>query len=272
MRFFPQTSSNVLFTSRVAVVRACLFFDCRGEPDHAAGSGSAAGDRRQGLSSCRHSERPDARCGQRRRATRAGFSHQVDDRLSGVSRAQGPGAHTLANGNGVGEGLACGGIENVHRSQKSGVGGRAAARRDRAVGQRRGDCAGGSHGRLRGGIRRADESRGGKDGHEGNTLRERHRTARATAGFDRDRPRADRRGRHPGFPGVLPALFDQGVPLQQHHAIESQPAALERPVRRRRQDRIYRRCGLLSDRVGEAWPSAAACRGARRGVRCGARE
>src|SRR5205814_10249108 len=46
--------------------------------------------------------------------------------------------------------------------------------------------------------------------------------------------RADRRGRHPGFPGVLPALFDQGVPLQQHHAIESQPAALERPVRRRR--------------------------------------
>ena len=74
------------------------------------------------------------------------------------------------------------------------------------------------------------------------------------------------------FPEYLPALFDQGVPLQQHHAIESQPAAVERPVRRRREDRIYRRCGLLPDRVGEAWPSAAACRGARRGVRRGARE
>jgi hypothetical protein len=29
MCFFPQTSSNVLFPSHVAVVRACGFFDCR---------------------------------------------------------------------------------------------------------------------------------------------------------------------------------------------------------------------------------------------------
>ena len=60
MPFFPQTSSNVLFPSHVAVVRACPFFDCRVGPERGAGGGSAAIDRRQGLSPDRRSERPDA--------------------------------------------------------------------------------------------------------------------------------------------------------------------------------------------------------------------
>ena len=67
----------------------------------------------------------------------------------------------------------------------------------------------------------------------------------AAALLDRGRPRAARRGAHPRLPGVLSALLAQGIPLQQHHAVESQPAAVDRSVRRRHEDRAHRCRGLV---------------------------
>ena len=49
----------------------------------------------------------------------------------------------------------------------------------------------------------------------------------AAARLDRCRPRANRGRDHPRFPRVLPAVLAQGVPLQQHHAAQPQPAAVD---------------------------------------------
>ena len=58
------------------------------------------------------------------------------------------------------------------------------------------------------------------------------------------------------FPGALQAERATGVPLQQHHAGEPQPPALDRSLRGRREDRAPRGRRLLPDRLGEAWQPA----------------
>ena len=120
------------------------------------------------------------------------------------------------------------------------------------------------------GVRRAHEPGSGRLGMKNTTIRQRDRPAIAAAGIDRGRSGAPRHGDHPRFSRVLSAVLAQGVSLQQHHAVESQPPAMDRPVRRRREDGLHRSGRLLPDRVGEARPAAAAVGGARRGIRRGA--
>ena len=116
----------------------------------------------------------------------------------------------------------------------------------------------------------AEAARLGLDRH---ALHQRHRAVRVRS---TTRPRRDlaqaRRRADPRLPGVLPALLAEGIPLQQHHAAESQPAAVDRSLRRRHEDRPHRRRGLVPDRLGEARRAARPVRRAGRDLRRGARE
>ena len=87
--------------------------------------------------------------------------------------------------------------------------------------------------------------------------------AASAALHDRVRSGAARVRDHPRLPRVLSALLDQGIPLQQHHAVEPQPAAVGRPDRRRHEDRLHRERGLLPDHFGA--PRSAAARFGRAG-------
>ncbi len=153
---------------------------------------------------------------------------------------QGQGAHAFADGQRIREGLARRGLAHVHRAEKGGECRRAAAWRDRAIGQRCKHRAGRNRRRVGGCVRRADESRGGAARHEEHPLRQRDRSAGAEGNVDGKRSCAPRRRTYPRFSRVLPAVFDQGVPLQQYYAAESQPAAVDRSVRRRDEDRQHR--------------------------------
>ena len=100
---------------------------------------------------------------------------------------------------------------------------------------------------------------------------ERDRAVAPAALLDRDRSRAARGGADPRLSRLLPALFAARVPLQQHHAAQPQPPAVDRSVRRRHEDRAYGRRGLVPHRVGQARRAAPARRRAGRGVGRGAR-
>ena len=110
------------------------------------------------------------------------------------------------------------------------------------------------------GVRRADEPRGRAARPHEHAFHQRDRPFASAALLDRDRSRAARGGADPRFPGRLQALFAARVPLQQHHAAQSQPPAVDRPLRRRRQDRAHGRRGLVPHRLGEARRAAAASR------------
>ena len=157
--------------------------------------------------------------------------------------------------------------------QARGVGRRAAARHDRAVRQRRLDRAGRSSSpAARPAFAERMNAEAKRLGLPNTHFANATGLSRSAALLDGGRPRAARRGADPRLSRVLPAVRAQGVPLQQHHAAEPQPAAVDRPLRRRRQDRAHRRRGLVPDRLGEARRAAAAVGGARRGVRRGARD
>ena len=85
------------------------------------------------------------------------------------------------------------------------------------------------------------------------------------------RPREARARGDPRLSRVLPALREARVPLQQDHAAQPQPAAVDRSVRRRHEDRPHRGGRLVPDRLGEARRAAPAVGRARRGVGRGAR-
>ena len=79
------------------------------------------------------------------------------------------------------------------------------------------------------------------------------------------RRHGEARGRgDPRLSRVLPALFAEGIPLQQHHAAQPQSPAVDRSLRGRDEDRPHRRGRLVSRRVGAArataacWPSCSA--------------
>ena len=150
---------------------------------------------------------------------------------------------------------------------KRGLGRRAPARHDRAVRQRRVDRAGRARRRQRGRVRRADEREAARLGLANTRFANATGLSRSAALLDRGRPRPARRGADPRLSRVLPALFAERVPLQQHHAAQPQPAAVDRPLRRRREDRAHRRRGLVPHRLGEARRAAAGRGRAGRGVR-----
>ena len=106
----------------------------------------------------------------------------------------------------------------------------------------------------RGGVRRKDEPRSGAPRAREHAFHECDGTVAPAALLDRDRSRAARGGAHPRLSGRLQALFAARVPLQQRHAAEPQSPAVDRPLRRRHEDRAYRtpRAGASSRR-----PSAA---------------
>ena len=101
-------------------------------------------------------------------------------------------------------------------------------------------------------------ARGGAARPRRHALRERRPGCRIRSTTRPPPTRAARRGADPRLSGVLSDLFAEGIPLQQHHAAEPQPAAVDRPVRRRHEDRPHRRRRLVPDRVGEARRSPAA--------------
>ncbi len=103
-------------------------------------------------------------------------------------------------------------------------------------------------------------------------FRQRDGALPSAALFDRRRPGPPRGGADPRLPRVLPAVFAQGISLQQHHAAESQPPAVDRPVRRRGQDRAHGRGGLVSHRLVEARAAPAAVGRPGSGVRRGAND
>jgi len=166
--------------------------------------------------------------------------------------------------------MARGGLAHVHRAAQGRVRRRAPARHDRAVGQRRVDRAGGTRRRFGSRVRRADEQGGRASRPCQHALRQRDRALASAALFDRRRHGSPRGRAHPRLSRVLRAVLAQGVSLQQHHAAESQSPAVDRPVRRRGQDRAYGRGGLVPDRLGEARAAAFAVGRAGSGLRRGA--
>ncbi len=133
--------------------------------------------------------------------------------------------------------------------RKAGVGRRAPARHDRAVGQRRLDRARRAGRGQRGDVRRADEQGGAAPRHGEHALRQCDRPVRSAALRERRRSRAPRRRADPRLPRVLSDLLAARIPLQQHHAGQPQSPAVDRPVRRRREDRAHRGRRLVPDRV-----------------------
>ena len=95
-------------------------------------------------------------------------------------------------------------------------------------------------------------ARGGAARAREHPFRERDRPLAAEALFDGDRSRAAVGGADPRLSGRLQALFAARVPLQQHHAAQPQPPAVDRSPRRRLEDRAHGRRRLVPHRVGEA--------------------
>ena len=187
----------------------------------------------------RHAVRADARGGERGRQARSRVAHQIDDGVSGVWGNAVKGDYAIADGDGVAEGVARRGLADVHRAAQGRQRRRARARHDRAIGQRRIDRAGRACRGQRGSVRRKDEPRSGAPRPRRNALRQRHGHFGSAALLDGNRHCAARCRADPRLSRVLPHLFAEGVSLQQHHAAESQSIAVDRPVRRRRQDRAY---------------------------------
>ena len=122
------------------------------------------------------------------------------------------------------------------------------------------------------GVRRADERRGGAARAHEHALRQRDRAVASAALLDgRATSRRLAAALIRDYPRVLPALLAEGIPLQQHHAAQPQPPAVDRSVRRRHEDRAHRGRGLVPDRLGEARRAPPARGRARRRVRRGAR-
>ena len=117
--------------------------------------------------------------GERRRAPRPGVADQAHDGVPRVRRAAREDDHAVADGRRVRARMARRRLADVHRAAPRGLGRRAAARHDRAIGQRRVDRAGRARRRQRGGVRRADERRSGAARHGQHPLHQRDRPVRA---------------------------------------------------------------------------------------------
>ena len=105
----------------------------------------------------------------------------------------------------------------------------------------------------RGRLRRADERRGAAPRAREHALRQRDRSAaiRSTTRPPRDLATLAAAVIR-DFPEYYPLYSLKEYPLQQHHAAEPQPAALDRSVRRRHEDRPHRRRRMVPRRLGEA--------------------
>ena len=119
---------------------------------------------------------------------------------------------------------------------------------------------------TRGSVRRTDERGGGAAEARVDALHQCDGIVQSAALLDRGRHGEARRRADPRLSRLLPDLFAEGIPLQQHHAIEPQPVAVDGPVRRRRQDGAHRRGGLVPDRIRQARRPPARVGGARRRV------
>src|SRR5574341_26037 len=239
-------------------------------PGHDPRGGTAAAlGHRQVLDRGRSHERPGSRRAECRRAIRAGITHQADDRVPCVRRAARQEAHARPAGERVDARLEGGRLAHVHRTAQAGDGRRADPRHGGAVGQRCLHRARRSRGRQRGSLRADDEPRGGAPRDEEHEVHERRRPARRAALPHRAGPlspccRVDPRLSE----RVRAVLLAEGIPLQQHHAAEPQPAAVDRSQRRRREDRTYRGRGFLPDRLFAPRRPAASLRVARLHLGC----
>ena len=223
----------------------------------ARGRGAAAGNpRARGgggrVAARRCHERANADGGQRRRAPRSGVADQADDGLPRLRRTARQDDRAVADGERLRTRMARRRVADVHRAAPRRLGRRAAARNDRAIGQRRVGRAGRARRRQRGSVRRANECRSRAACHAEHPFHQRDRAVRPAALFD-GRRHGEARGRgDPRLSRVLPALFAEGIPLQQHHAAQPQSPAVDRSLRGRDEDRPHRRGRLVSRRVGVA--------------------
>ena len=206
--------------------------------------------------------------GQRRRAARSCVAHQADDRVPRLRRAAREDHRAVADGHGV-----------------AGARGRPKARACSSSRARRvivdellrgmivqsGNDASIALAELVAGSEEAFVERMNARG--GAARHVRTRTSSTSTGlsdpqhYSTAADLADARRRaDPRLSRVLPALLAEGIPLQQHHAAEPQPAAVDRPVRRRHEDRPHR-----GGRAGASIASAQARRPARCSPSCSAR-
>ena len=224
------------------------------------------------LPAARSSQPADARRQNAGRKNRARITHQADDGIPDVCRAEAKADPADAKRAGLGTRMESRRLAHVYPAESSGDGRGTDARHDRAVRQRRVHRAGRADRRQRRNLRAKNECPGAAVGHEELELHELDRAAQPAALFHRAGPGAACHRHNPRFSRIPSAIRDEGIPLQQHHPGQPQPPLVVGPDSRRHENRLHGERRLLPHYFGEARRTPADFGGGRHRFRIGARD